>query len=109
MILKITGIITLLVQSDRKPSTRKKPVSRPDVLYFVRDSSSEYLVKYNNQDILFVGEESCTDKRNTPYICSDAFYKLAVLLMDEYSLPESGSPTEPLPLFQEIYKLVADT
>ena len=29
--------------------------------------------------------------------------------MDEYGLPESGSPTEALPLFQKIYKLVADT
>ena len=29
--------------------------------------------------------------------------------MDEYGLPEAGSPTEALLLFQEIYKLVADT
>ena len=53
--------------------------------------------------------ESCTDKKYTHFICSDAFYELAVLLMDEYGLPEAGSPTEALLLFQEIYKLVADT
>ena len=45
---------------------------------------------------------------NTPCICSDAFYELPVSLMDEYSLPESGLPTEVLLLFQEIYKLVVD-
>ena len=55
-----------------------RPTSRPDVLYFVRDSSNEYLLKYDNQDILLVGEESCTDKKNTLYICSDAFNELGV-------------------------------
>ena len=34
-----------------------------------------------------VGEESCIDNKNTPYICSAAFYDLAVLLMDEYGVP----------------------
>ena len=71
------------VQTDRE----SRPAGRPDVLYFVSDSSSEYLLKYDNQDILLVGEESCTDKNNTPYVCSDAFCKLTVLLMDEYGLP----------------------
>ena len=58
--------------------SESRPASRPDVLYFVRDGSSEYLLKYENQDILLVGEESCTDKKNTPYICSDAFHELGV-------------------------------
>ena len=92
------------VQSDRE----SRPVGRPDVLYIVRDSSSEYFFKYDNQDILLVGEESFIDKKNTFYIFSDALYELAVLLMDEYGLPEAGSPTEALLLFQEIYKLVVD-
>ena len=92
------------VQSGRE----SRPACRPDVLYFVRDSSSEYLLKYDNQDILLVGEESCTDKKNTPYICCNAFYEIAVLLMDEYGLPEAGSPTEALLFIQEIYKLVVD-
>ena len=65
----------------------------------------KYLLKYNNQDILLVREESCSDENNTPYICSDASYEL-VLLMDEYSLPEADSLTEALLLFQEIYKVV---
>ena len=48
-------------------------------------------------------------KKNTPYNCPDAFYGLAVLLMDGYALPEAkASPTEALLLFQEIYKLVVD-
>ena len=64
-------------------------------LYFVRDSSSEDLLKYDNQDILSVGEESCADKKDTPYICSDAFYEHAVSLMDEYGLPEAGSSNLP--------------
>ena len=58
--------------------SESRPASRSDVLYLVRDSSSEYLLKYDNQDVLLVGEESCTDKKNTPYICSDAFNKLGV-------------------------------
>ena len=58
--------------------SESRPASQPDVLYFVRDSSSEYLLKYDNQDILLVGEESCTDKKNTLYICSDAFNELGV-------------------------------
>ena len=96
--------ICLSLQSDRE----SKPAGRPDVLYFVRDSSSEYLLKYDNQDIFLVGEESCSNEKNTPYICSDAFYELPVLLIDEYGLPEANSPTEASLLFQEIYKLVAD-
>ena len=55
-----------------------RPASRPDGLYFVRDSSIEYLLKYENQDIFLVGEESCTDKNNTSYIYSDAFNELGV-------------------------------
>ena len=73
MILKITVIITLSV--DR------------------------YLLKYDNQNILLVAEESCTNKKNTVYICSNAFHELAALLMDEYSLPEAGSPTEALSIY----------
>ena len=83
------------VQSDRE----SKPAGWPDVFYFVRDSSSEYLPKYDSLDILLVGEESCTDKKNTSYICSDGFYELAVLLIDEYRLPEAGSSSEALLLF----------
>ena len=58
--------------------SESRPASRSDVLYLVRDSSSEYLLKCDNQDVLLVGEESCTDKKNTPYICSDAFNELGV-------------------------------
>ena len=32
-----------------------RPEGRPDVLYVFRDSSSEYTLKYDNQDILLVG------------------------------------------------------
>ena len=58
--------------------SQSRPASRSNVLYLVRDSSSEYLLKYDNQNVLLVGEESCTDKKNTPYICSDAFNELGV-------------------------------
>ena len=58
--------------------SQSRPASRSNVLYLVRDSSSEYLLKYDNQDVLLVGEENCTDKKNTPYICSDAFNELGV-------------------------------
>ena len=93
------------LQSDRE----SKPAGQPDVLYFVRDNSSEYLLKYDNQDILLIGEESCSDEKNKPYICSDAFYEHGIYeLMDQYGLPEANSPTEALLLFQEIYKLGAD-
>ena len=92
------------LQSNRE----SRPAGRPDGLYFVRDNSSDYLLKYDNQDILLVGEESCSDEKNTPHSCSDAFYELAVLVMDEYGLPEANSPTEALLLFQEIYQLVVD-
>ena len=105
MILKITGI-TLSVNWYSQIENR---AGRPDVLYFVRYSSSECLLKFDNQDVLLVGGKSCTDKKNTPYNCPDAFYELAVLLMDGYGLPEAKtSPTEALRLFQEIYKLVVD-
>ena len=58
--------------------SESKPASPPGLLYFVRDSSKEYLLKYDNQDILLVGEESCTDKKNTRYVCSDVFNELGV-------------------------------
>ena len=80
------------VQSDRE----SRPAGRPNALYFLRENYSEYLFKYDNRDILLVGEESCTDKKDTFYICSDAFYELAVLNMYEYGQPEVGSPTEAL-------------
>ena len=54
------------------------PASQLGVLYFVRDSSSEYLLKYDNQDILLVGEENFTDKKNTRYVCSDVFNELGM-------------------------------
>ena len=58
--------------------SESRPASPPGLLYFVRDSSKEYLLKYDNQDILLVGEESCTDKKNTRYVCSDVFNELGV-------------------------------
>ena len=58
--------------------SESRPASRPEFLYLVRDSSSECLLNYDNQDILLVGEESCTDKKNASYICSDAFNELGV-------------------------------
>ena len=58
--------------------SESRPATRPDVLYFVRDSFNEYLLKYDNQDIRLVGEECCTAKKNTPYICSDPFNELGV-------------------------------
>ena len=39
------------VQSD-KESRKSRPAGRPDIFYFVMDNSSEYLLKYDNQDIL---------------------------------------------------------
>ena len=90
------------VQSDKE----SRLAVRPDVVCFVRGSCREYLQKYDNRDILFVGEESCTDKKNTSYIYPDAFDEIAVLLIDECGLPEAGSPTEALLLFQEICLLV---
>ena len=77
--------ISRLVQLDRE----SRPAAQPDVHYFVRGSSSEYLLKYNNQNILLVGKESCTDEKNTPY-----------------GQPEADSSTQAI--LQEIYKLVAD-
>ena len=62
------------VHSDRE----SRSAGRPDVFYFVTDISSEYLLKDDNQDILLVREESCSDENNTPYICSDGFYELVV-------------------------------
>ena len=58
--------------------SESKPASQPGVLYFVRDSSSEYLLKYDNQDILLVGEENFTDKKNTRCVCSDVFNELGM-------------------------------
>ena len=101
MILKITGIIILSVDQYSQTGNQDQEVDQ--MFFFVRDSSSEYLLKQDNQDILLVGEESCTAKKNTPYICYDAFYELPVLLIDECGLSEAGSPTEPLLVFQEIY------
>ena len=51
--------ICRLVLSDRE----SRPAGWPDVLYFVRYSSSECLLKFDSQDILLVGRKSCTDKK----------------------------------------------
>ena len=93
MILKITQVITLSINQYSQTGN----IDQWDNLSHIRQSG-----------YLLVGEQSCTDKKNIHYIFSDAFYELAMFLMDEYGLPEAGSPIEALLLFQEIYKLVID-
>ena len=67
--------------SSLKSNRESRLAGRRGVLYSVRDSYIDYFLKYNNQNILLVGEESCWDENNTVYIRSDAFYEPYVLLM----------------------------
>ena len=76
-----------------------RPTGRPDFFYFVQDISSEYLLKYDNQDIFLFEEEICTDEKNTFYICFMNF--LCCQWMNMADAPEADAPTEALLLFQE--------
>ena len=54
-------------------------------------SFSEYILRFDNQDVFLVGEESCSNKKNR--LCFFyAFFEM-VLLIDEYDLPEANSQT----------------
>ena len=75
-------------------------------IYFTGESSSEYLLEFNHDDLHLVKEECCTDERNTFWVCSNEFFELAAIAMEENGLFKVNSPEEALLLFQELYQLI---
>ena len=93
------------IRKSLQSSNEVRPVGRPNILYFVGESSSEYLLEFNH-DLRLVKEECCTDERNTFWVCSNEFFELAAIVMEENGLFEANSPEEALLLFQERYQLI---
>ena len=87
-------------------SNEGRHAGRPDIPYFVGESSSEYFLEFNHDDLRLVKEECCTDERNTFWVCSNEFFELAAIVMEENGLFEANSPEEALLLFQELYQLI---
>ena len=71
-----------------------RPTGRPDINYFVKENSSEYLRKINYDDFRLVKEERCADEKNTYWVCSSEFFQLASILTEKNELFESNSPEE---------------
>ena len=94
------------IRKSLESSNEGKPAGRPDILYFVGESSSEYLLEFNHDDLRLVKEECCTDERNTFWVCSNEFFELAAIVMEKNGLFEANSPEEPSLLFQELYQLI---
>ena len=94
------------IRKSLQSSNEGRPAGRPDILYFIGESSSEYLLEFNHDDLRLVKEECCTDERNTFWVCSNEFFELAAIVMEENGLFEANSPEEALLLFQELYQLI---
>ena len=94
------------IRKSLQSSNEGRPAGRPDILYFVGESSSEYLLEFNLDDLRLVKEECCSDERNTFWVCSNEFFELAAIVMEENGLLEANSPEEALLLFQELSQLI---
>ena len=64
----------------------------------LRKMLSEYLHEFNYDDFRLLKEECCADGGNTYWVCSNEFFELASILMEENSLFEAYSPEEALVL-----------
>ena len=94
------------IRKSFQSSNECRPAGRPDILYFVGESSREYLLEFNHDDMRLVKEEHCSDERNTFWVCSNEFFELAAIVMEENGLFEANSPEEALLLFPELYQLI---
>ena len=79
------------IQKSLQSSNDDRPICRPDILYFVGESSSEYLLEFNYGDLRLVKEGCCTDERNTFWVSSNEFFELAVIVLEENGLFEANS------------------
>ena len=87
------------IRKSLQSSSESRPDGRLDILYFIGESSSEYLLEFNHNDLRLVKEECCTDKRNTFWVSSNEFFELAAIVMEENGLSEANSSEEALLLF----------
>ena len=87
------------IRKSLQSSNESRPDGRLDILYFIGESFSEYLLEFNHNDLRLVKEECCTDKRNTFWVCSNEFFELAAIVMEENGLSEANSSEEALLLF----------
>ena len=94
------------IRKSLQSSNEGRPAGRSDILYFVGESYSEYLLEFNHDDLRLVKEECCTGERNTFWNCSNEFFELAAIVMEENGLFEANSLEEALLLFQELYELI---
>ena len=94
------------IRKSLQSSNEGRPAGRPDILYFVGESSSEYLLEFNHDDLRLVKEDCCSDERNIFWVCSNEFFELAAIVMEENDLLEANSPEEALLLFPELYQLI---
>ena len=94
------------IRKSLQSSNEGRPAGRSDILYFVGESYSEYLLEFNHDDLRLVKEECCTGEGNTFWNCSNEFFELAAIVMEENGLFEANSSEEALLLFQELYELI---
>ena len=103
------AIRTVIVfdQSYRIQSANEsQPTGRPNIHYFVKENSSEYLHEFSYDYFSLVKEECCADEKNTYWACYNDFFELASILTEESILYEANSPEEAFLLFQDLYQLI---
>ena len=71
------------VRKSHQSSNEGRPAGRLDILYFVGESSSEYLPEFKHDDLRLVKEQRCTDERNTFWVCSNESFELASCNVNE--------------------------
>ena len=94
------------IRKSLQSSNESRPDGRLDILYFIGESFSEYLLEFNHNDLRLVKEECCTGERNTFWVCSNEFFELAAIVMEENGLFEANTSGKSLLLFQELYQLI---
>ena len=52
----------------------------PDLHYFIKENSNEYLHEFNYEDFRLVKKGFCVDERNTYWFCPNEFFELASIL-----------------------------
>ena len=97
------------IRKSLQTSNEGRPAGRPDIYYFIKENTSEYLHESNYDDFRQVREECCADERNTYWVGSNEFFELASILTQENGLLEVNFPEEALLLLQKLYQIILQT
>eukprot|EP00111_Clytia_hemisphaerica_P012751 TCONS_00037524-protein len=82
-----------------------RPAGRPNILYYTPSVSEPSITDYKfqlDQSDYNIVKDVCTKDINRGFICSNEFYELALIIMQEYSLQLPNSTTEGVQLYNAL-------